>query len=725
MARRRLYGNPKRLLVAFTIILFGIVLPAAIAQAIVPEKPRRDTPIVLDGEVWDVEQIGQQIVVAGNFTQIQKTRNGPTVTQPGLFAYDANTGVFNESFRPIIRNNGNDPEVLDIEKAADGRSVFIGGRFTTIDDQTDGKVRFRTRMALIDATNGRVDRNFAQSGVNAKVQTMVRHNNYLYLGGSFETVYDKSSGSQVNRPVRGLIRVDTTTGVYDRNFRYESRQDIGRNGATGVSNIDMRPDGRRLVVGHRGAQLFDVARGTGAQAGGLAIINLSANGQSHSITGFRALYPDPNDPIQEFFHAGQCVDRGVQIRDLEVSENGQFIVLVSQGADLGYQCDTITRFNLTDVPTRPAWVSRAFDSVFSVGIAADVVYVGGHFRYLVSPSAPSAYPGDNGPNGFRPPRGQWYIADPTDTRPAGVEFKNDLVDPGYVYPANQLGALDRNTGKGIPSWEPGSDAFQGVLALTVTERGLLLGQDNGRVNQIFTGRSAFFDDNPNAGNPNCQAALSNGRPRITWTNPGGVASFNVAANGTVIGSSTGTSFTDNVSPAGTSRTFELRYTRNGSNQVAQCGSVNIPAVSFSCTAQVVGNSVQISWNDQGWTRVAVRRDGKWRSNVTNGTSFVDSPGNGTFTYQLRAFVGSARTDASCGTVTVGGNGGGPDCTATIANGRVNLSWDDVGVNQFQIRRNGSWRATVNNQRTFSEPNTGGTYIVRYWQAGTRTDIPCG
>ena len=717
----------KRPLIAFLVIAFGVLVPAAIAQAIVPEQPRRDTPIVLDGEVWDVEQIGQQVVVAGNFTQVQITRGGATVTQPGLFSYDANTGEFNADFRPIIRNNGGDPEVLDLEAAADGRSVYLGGRFTTIDDQTDGRVRFRTRMALIDTINGRVDRNFAQSGVNAKVQTIERFGDDIYFGGNFVTVYDKQSGSQINRPVRGMIRVNAATGAYDQSFRYESRNDIGRDGTFGVSNIEMRPDGRRLVVAHRGAEIFDVARGTTTDAGGLAIISMNTDGQSHSVTGFEALYPDPNDPIQEFFHAGQCNDRGTQIRDMEVSPDGQFIVLVSQGADLGFQCDTITRFPLSDSPSRPTWVSRAFDSVFAVGIADDAIYVGGHFRYLVHPSAPSAYPGDNGPNGERPPRGQWYIADPEDDRPAAIEFVNDLLNPGYVYPANQIGALSISTGKGIPSWEPGSDAFKGVLALTVTERGLLLGQDNGRVNGIFTGRSAFFDDNPNAGNPNCQVALNaGGRPVISWVNPGGVSSWDVVGNGTVVGSTTGTSLTDTASAAGTTVSYELRYVRGGTNQVAPCGSVSIPNVSFTCTAQVVGDDVQISWNDQGFTRVAVRRDGSYRAMVRNGgTSFVDSPGVGTFSYALRGFVGTTRFDAACGSVTIddGGNGG-PTCTATIANGQVTLNWTDVGASEYQIRRNGSWRAGVTGT-TYTEPNIGASYIVRYWQAGSRNDIACG
>ena len=37
-------------------------------QSLVPETPRRDIPIVLDGDVWKSVQFNDRIIVAGDFT---------------------------------------------------------------------------------------------------------------------------------------------------------------------------------------------------------------------------------------------------------------------------------------------------------------------------------------------------------------------------------------------------------------------------------------------------------------------------------------------------------------------------------------------------------------------------------------------------------------------------------------------------------------------------------
>ena len=395
MVVRVIPGVPRKVLIVLGILLAVVAIPAAIAFALVPEDARRDTPIVLDGQVLTVDQVGQTIIVGGDFTQVQTTRNGPIVNQAGLFAYDADTGAFNEDFRPVLTNSGASPvAVNDIEPDPDGRHIYIGGNFLRIDDGVD---RFRGRVAKIDVTRGRVDQTFSQSLIGAAPSTVAYSEGWLYVGGTFESVSDVLTNT--NFSVLGLVRVNAETGAYDRNFRYEPRVDIGRSfdgepRVRGVAVVDVTPDGTSLVVAHRGAQLRDMTRGVSVDAGGVAIIALGNNPATHSIRNFAPLFPDPNDPIQEFFHAGQCGDdRGVQIRDLEISPDGSYFVVVSQGADRGIQCDTASRFNITGSPTRPSWVHRGFDSLFSVGIADDAVYIGGHHRFMVHPDAPSTYPG--------------------------------------------------------------------------------------------------------------------------------------------------------------------------------------------------------------------------------------------------------------------------------------------------------------------------------------------
>ena len=63
---------------------------------LVGEDPRRDVPVVLDGEVGAHAQIGNRIFVGGDFQQVRRP-NGTTITQPNIFAYDINTGLLDES----------------------------------------------------------------------------------------------------------------------------------------------------------------------------------------------------------------------------------------------------------------------------------------------------------------------------------------------------------------------------------------------------------------------------------------------------------------------------------------------------------------------------------------------------------------------------------------------------------------------------------------------------
>ena len=63
---------------------------------LVGEAPRRDVPVVLDGDVRAHAQIGDRIFVGGEFQQVQRP-DGSTIDQPYIFAYDINTGLLDLS----------------------------------------------------------------------------------------------------------------------------------------------------------------------------------------------------------------------------------------------------------------------------------------------------------------------------------------------------------------------------------------------------------------------------------------------------------------------------------------------------------------------------------------------------------------------------------------------------------------------------------------------------
>jgi len=614
-------GAWKQRLIFLGVVLVAVAAPTGMLGAIVGEDVERDTPIVLDGEVIAIDQVGDTVIVGGTFTQVQTSRGGPVVDQPGLFAYDALTGAFDDDFRPVFSSDRDSVEITDIEPAPDGESVYVSGDFRRIDD---GGVFFRDRIAKISLRTGLADRTFAQGSPSARPRTLSYSDGWLYVGGTFDSVTSRSNGVSTTHPVRGLARFDADTGRFDPSFLYRTETDIGPFFTAfreyGVSDLEVTADGASLVVAHRGAQIRDVARQTLTNAPGVAIIDLGDDPATHGVNGFRALYPDPNDPIQDFYHDRQCGGAGLQIQDIETSPDSSYFVVVGQGADSGFQCDTATRFDIGDSPARPAWVARAFDSILSVAVAEDAIYIGGHHRFMASPNAPSPYPGATLSNGEIPRFGEIYFADPEHDSPAAEAFRDDLFIPGYVYPVGQLGALDPDTGFGIPDWTPQSNALVGVLDLTLTDGGLLLGQDGDRVNDIFTGRAAFLSGTFVATPIVCSVDVTDdGYAALTWNDTHDVESFTIFQDGSQLDVTDQFSYLDTQTVNGV-HTYEIAFVRFGENQTAACGEVDLGPV---CIAPTPRDSILLIWNDEiDWRRITIGRDGRWGVN-TGGAIDID------------------------------------------------------------------------------------------------------
>ena len=104
------------------------------------------------------------------------------------------------------------------------------------------------------------------------------------------------------------------------------------------------------------------------------------------------------------------------------------------------------------------------------------MYIGGHFNYNESPTAPDPWPGltDVGYG-----RGQGL---------AGYGLGDDIVIRDHI------GALDPATGKAL-EWDPGSNSFEGNKAMLVMPRGVVAGGDATTQGGYNVGRIAFYDFN--------------------------------------------------------------------------------------------------------------------------------------------------------------------------------------------------------------------------------------
>ena len=87
--KKHVVSSSVTVLALFAVFFMGIATVGAADHGgqLVGEAPRRDVPVVLDGDVRAHAQIGDRIFVGGEFQQVQRP-DGTTITQPNIFAYD-------------------------------------------------------------------------------------------------------------------------------------------------------------------------------------------------------------------------------------------------------------------------------------------------------------------------------------------------------------------------------------------------------------------------------------------------------------------------------------------------------------------------------------------------------------------------------------------------------------------------------------------------------------
>ncbi len=418
--------------------------PTPAHTRLVPDTPRTNVPRITTGEITDIAYIGNRVFIAGTFTSIRNntTTNTTTVAQPSLAAYNIDTGLIDTAFRPVFGGGG----VEEVEASPDGTKLFIVGRFNSVNGVTKRKV------ASINPTTGATITGFtANTGGPGPATSVEATNTTVYIGGQFTTV---------NGTARvGLAAVNSTTGAVVTAFNNNMSGGIGTNGTLTVQALVLTHDDTKLLVVHTGRQI------AGQDRYGVGLISTVTN----QLLPWRTRLWDEN---LQFVGGIQRAYAG------DIAPNDQYFVVTSgSGGDRPPISDTAVAFPLNGNDNiQPLWVSRLFDSVYSVAITETAVYLGGHFNYMESPTAPDPWPGlDNVGYG----QGQGL---------AGYGLGDDIVIRDHI------GAVDPATGKAL-EWSPGSNSFEGNKAMLATPRGLFAGGDAGIQGGASVGRVAFYDFN--------------------------------------------------------------------------------------------------------------------------------------------------------------------------------------------------------------------------------------
>ncbi len=315
-----------------------------------PETPRTmdrvlTTPFNGDEprQVFASTIVGSHIIVGGDFLNID-LRNGDSVRQPYLAAFDINTGRFVDDFRPVL-----DGPVLALEPANDGFSVFVGGQFNRVDDT------YRGRLAKLNAADGTLDRNW-YAPASARVAVLdLSDDGRLFVGGGFTEI----DGARISH----LAEISEATGQVNTRFDFDFDGP-----STPILDVGVTADGRRLAVVHRADDV------DGIRARGTLVIDIS-NQNSPSITGHRLRDGGQSEYIYE---GSRNITAGA------VSDDGSLMALtIRRPNDVRargvYLVPTTTR--TTDI----RWFHAVGkDSVYGLGISDEAVYATGHFCRIAS-----------------------------------------------------------------------------------------------------------------------------------------------------------------------------------------------------------------------------------------------------------------------------------------------------------------------------------------------------
>ena len=195
----------KRVALLLVATMLGLFVIAGVAVALPSETPD-NTPGV-NGPIRAIDQVGTNVWVGGNFTQVRE-RNGSVVANVDKLAvFDAVTG----QFRNIAPRLGGSGPVFDIDVY--GNNVVVAGKFT-------GPTSSQKNLVVLDGTTGAVVRWYNTSGLTAVLAAPQLGR--IYGGGKSLSAFQFAGGGSTAIWTRATTTVDpdirphnTTNGYRD------------------------------------------------------------------------------------------------------------------------------------------------------------------------------------------------------------------------------------------------------------------------------------------------------------------------------------------------------------------------------------------------------------------------------------------------------------------------------------------------------------------------------
>ncbi|SCL33721.1 hypothetical protein GA0070616_4784 [Micromonospora nigra] len=349
--------------VAVATVAAVLAVPTATSAAVVPvpepatlvsTNPADTTPHARNGESRAFAQVGDMVYVGGSFTQLRQTAADPWISRPYLFAYDRTTGTISTTFLPVLDG------AVNALIAGPGGTLIVGGVFKNVNGVS------RKNLVALDPATGAIVDGWEGRSDGGTVRDLVLHGNWLYVAGAFNWLNGTAHA--------GLGRLNATTGAIDPTFDINAT--VGRHTTTSyVWTIDVSPDGATLAVGGNFTFVNDLPRNQ------IALVDLTGTPEVLDWSSEKFVAPCASPAT--FVHYVQDIRFGADSSWFVVGTNG------GSGWPAAY-CDALVRFETAARgPGQLAtWINfTGNDTITSVEVADNVIYLGGHFRWLNNPNA--------------------------------------------------------------------------------------------------------------------------------------------------------------------------------------------------------------------------------------------------------------------------------------------------------------------------------------------------
>jgi hypothetical protein len=324
--------------------------------AVVSEAPVMTMPVLAltDGQpkpiAYTVAEAGDQIVVGGRFQTVENGNRTVQYTRRNVFALNATTGAVNPDFAPNVDG--------DVWGAwSDGTSVYIGGGFRNVNGVS------RPALAKLSLATGELDPNFQPTFTGARVSDIDMVHGQLIVSGTFQ---------------KRIVSLNPNTGKPTAYLNHVVGGRLPNSNSAQVFHFDVSPDGQHLI----GVGNFLTV--DGAERPRVFMLDLSETGSTLSSWNYEPLGPKCTS---------NRANAQAYVLDVEFSPDSSWFAFASFGFmwQTGYKglmlCDSVSRFETDNLnPSAPTWINyTGGDSLKSVAVTNQAVYVQGHSRWLDNP----------------------------------------------------------------------------------------------------------------------------------------------------------------------------------------------------------------------------------------------------------------------------------------------------------------------------------------------------